>query len=166
MEKKEKKGVIVKYILFFLIGGLLVFAIMSFTVVSTLKTENEELTKALDTSRYEAGRLLEDAKAQLEAGNYSEAKSTLETLSENQPGSEEAAEGRKLLVTVEDKEMAADKRWEAALPEIREEWFANMAERLRVESDEEREELEKNMNKIITEEWEKAKSKIREKWAE
>jgi predicted Zn-dependent protease len=166
MEKKEKKGVIVKYILFFLIGGLLVFAIMSFTVVSTLKTENEELTKALDTSRYEAGRLLEDAKAQLEAGNYSEAKSTLKTLFENQPGSEEAAEGRKLLVTVEDKEMAADKRWEAALPEIREEWFANMAERLRVESDEEREELEKNMNKIITEEWEKAKSKIREKWAE
>ena len=142
------------------------FAIMSFTVVSTLKTENEELTKALDTSRYEAGRLLEDAKAQLEAGNYSEAKSTLETLFENQPGSEEAAEGRKLLVTVEDKEMAADKRWEAALPEIREEWFANMAERLRVESNEEREELEKNMNKIITEEWEKAKSKIREKWAE
>jgi predicted negative regulator of RcsB-dependent stress response len=161
----ERLGVIVKYVLFFLVGGLLVYAVMSFTVVSTLKAENEELTEALDTSIYEAGRLLEAAKAQLESGNYSKAKSTLNTLFENQPGSEEAAEGRKLLVTVEDEEMAADKRWEAALPEIREEWFNNMAERLLTESDDEREELEKNMNKVISEEWEKAKSKIRKEWA-
>ncbi len=164
MEKKEQISVIVKHILFFLIGGLLVFAIMSLTVVSNLKAENEELTEALDISRYEAGRLLEDAKAQFEYGDYSEAKSTLKTLFENQPGSEEAAEGRKLLVTIEDEEIAADKRWEAVLPEIREEWLNNLAERLLVESDEERVELEKSMNKIITDEWEKAKSKVREEW--
>ncbi|MCF7945157.1 MAG: hypothetical protein K9L75_06460 [Spirochaetia bacterium] len=165
MEKKEKRGLIVKCVLFFLLGGLLVFAIMSFTVVNDLKTDNAELTEALDTSRYEAERLLEDAKAQLESSDYSEAKATLKMLFENQPGSEEAAEGRQLLLTVEDKEMAADKRWEAALPDIREEWLNNMADRLRAESDEERAELEKNLNEIITEEWEDAKSKVRDEWA-
>ncbi len=165
MDKKEKRGLIVRCVLYFLLGGLLVWAVMSFTVVNDLKAENAELTEALDTSRYEADRLLEDAKAQLESGDYSEAKSTLKTLFENQPGSEEAAEGRELLVTIEDEELAANKRWEAALPEIREEWFNSMAERLRTESDEERAELEKNLNEIITEEWEDAKSKVRDKWA-
>ncbi len=164
MEKKEQIGLIIKNVLFFIIGGLLVFAIMSFSVVNDLKAENAELTEALDISRYEADRLLEDAKAQFESGDYSEAKATLKTLFEKQPGSKEAAEGRELLLTVEDEEMAADKRWEAALPEIRKEWLNNMAERLLVESDEERAELEKNLNEIITEAWEDAKSKVREEW--
>ena len=164
MEKKEKFGLILKRVLFFLVGGLLVFAIMSFTVVSDLKAENAELTEALDISRYESDRLLEDAKAQLESGDYDDAKATLKTLFEKQPGSKEAAEGRALLLTVEDEEMAADKRWEAALPKIREEWLNNMAERLLAESDEERSELEKNLNEIITESWEDAKSKVREEW--
>ncbi|NQT58773.1 MAG: hypothetical protein HQ557_07305 [Bacteroidetes bacterium] len=164
MEKKEKRTFIVKCIICFLVGGLLVYAIMSFTVVRTLKVENGELTEALDTSRYEAGRLLEDAKAQLESGDYSEAKSKLKTLFEKQPGSEEAAEGRELLVTIEDEEMAVDKSWEAALPRIREEWFNNMAEKFKAESDEERAELERDLNEIITKEWEKAKSKVREEW--
>ncbi len=165
MDAKEKRGLIVKNAVFFLLGGLLVFAIMSFTVVNNLKAENEDLASALDISRYEADRLLADAKAQLVSGDYDEAKSTLKTLFENQPGSEEAAEGRELLITIEDEEMDADKRWEAALPDIREEWFNSMAERLWAESDEDRAELEKNLNKIITEEWEDAKSKVREEWA-
>ena len=78
----EKRGVIIRCIISFLVGGLLVFAIMSLSVVNNLKAENAELTEALDTSRYEAGRLLEDAKAQLESGDYSEAKSTFKTLFE------------------------------------------------------------------------------------
>ncbi len=162
----EKIGLIVKYVVYFLVGALLVFAIMSFTVVKDLKAENVQLAEALDTSRYEAPRLLEDAKAQSASGDYSEAKLTLQTLIENQPGSAEASEGRELLLTIEDKEMAANSKWEAALPKIREEWFNNMSESLLAESDEERVELEKDLNKIITEAWEKAKSKVREDWAE
>lgn len=164
MEAKEKRGLIVRCVLFFLLGGLLVFAIMSFSVVNNLKAENADLVEALDISRYEADRLLEDAKAQHASGDYSKAKSTLKTLFENQPGSEEAAEGRELLLTIEDEEIAANKSWEAALPEIREEWFNSMAESLRAESDEERADLEKNLNKIITKEWEDAKSKVRKEW--
>lgn len=37
----------------FLAGGRLVFAVMSFTVVNNINTENEELSEALDTSRFE-----------------------------------------------------------------------------------------------------------------
>jgi hypothetical protein len=40
-----------------------------------------------------------------------------------------------------------------------------MSEKLLAESDEERLELEKNLNKIITDAWDKAKSKVREEWA-
>ncbi|MDK2859974.1 MAG: hypothetical protein PWP25_1160, partial [Sphaerochaeta sp.] len=65
----------------------------------------------------------------------------------------------------EDEELAANNRWEAALPQIREEWFNTMSEKLLAESDEERLELEKNLNKIITDAWDKAKSKVREEWA-
>jgi hypothetical protein len=165
MEQKEKIRQIAKNVGIFLLGALLVYAIMSFTVVNNLKADNVELAKALDTSRYEAPRLLEDAKAQSESGNYSKAKLTLTTLFENQPGSQEAAEGRVLLVSIEDEELAANNRWEAALPQIREEWFNTMSKELLAESDEERLELEKNLNKIITDAWDKAKSKVREEWA-
>lgn len=160
MEKKE----LVRRVLFFVGGGVLVFAIMSFSVVSNLQDENEELSEALDTSRYEATRLLEDAQAQLEAGDFEEAEETLETLFENQPGSDEAAQGRELLLAIEQEESTSDRMWEEEMPEVREQFFDDMEERLLAESDAQREELESNMNDIIAEEWEDAISDVRDEW--
>lgn len=160
MEKKE----LVRRVLFFVGGGVLVFAIMSFSVVSNLQDENEELSEALDTSRYEATRLLEDAQAQLEAGDFEEAEETLETLFANQPGSDEAAQGRELLLAIEQEESTSDRMWEEEMPEVREQFFDDMEERLLAESDAQREELESNMNDIIAEEWEDAISDVRDEW--
>ncbi|MFO7781045.1 MAG: hypothetical protein R6W94_05400 [Spirochaetia bacterium] len=133
MEHSEKRTLIINRVLAFLVGGLLVFAVMSFTVVRTANTENDELSSALDTSRFEAGRLLEDAKAQLSSGDYDEAVATLTSLFANQPGSPEATEGKALLATVEDEAASADLRWEAALPALREQWSETMEAELRAE---------------------------------
>ncbi|MDY7028311.1 MAG: hypothetical protein SVR04_08450, partial [Spirochaetota bacterium] len=67
MIKTEKLKLYAGRIGLFVAGGLLVFAVMSFTVVNNAKKANVELTQTLDASRYEAGRLLADAKAQFEA---------------------------------------------------------------------------------------------------
>lgn len=97
MEKNERRTMFLNRMVSFLVGGLLVFAVMSFTVVSSANAENEELAAALDTSRFEAERLLEDAKAQLSNRDYAEAEASLTALFANQPGSDEATEGRALL---------------------------------------------------------------------
>lgn len=75
-----KDNLLVNRIIALLIGGLLVFAIMSLTVVKTGNKENAQLSVALDEERYEAGRLLADAKIQFENKNYSASKATLEKL--------------------------------------------------------------------------------------
>ena len=164
MPKSEKAGLIVNRILSFLVGGLLVFAVMSFTVVNTLKTENVELTKALDVSMFEATKLLSAARDQFNGKEYSKAKASLATLLEKHPGSAEAIEGRVLLASIETALMEADARWEAAMPEIQEQWAADFAEGLRTKSDTAREQLEKDMVDTIIREWEKAKVKIRSDW--
>ena len=164
MIKNEKTKLYVNRIVAFLLGGLLMFAVMSFTVVKNVKTQNAEITSALDTSRYEAGRLLEDAKAQLASGDYSEAKQSLTTLFENQPGSAEAAEGKKLMPTIETAEVKADEQWEAALPDIREQWSKNMKADLREKADAERAKLESEMDTRIAQAWDKEKEQIREEW--
>lgn len=66
----NQKNITLNRIVSFLAGGLLIFTIMSFSVVNKLKTQNTELAKALDTSIYEAGRLLADAKALFTAGDF------------------------------------------------------------------------------------------------
>jgi hypothetical protein len=160
----EKRKLIVNRIMSFLAGGLLVFAVMSFTVVNTAKSQNTKLTKQLDTSRYEAGRLLADAKMQLEAKDYTKAKESLATLFQNQPGSPETVEGQKLLVTVTKAQTDANAKWNAAMPGVRDKWTSAMAAEMLAKSDETRAQLEKGMNETITQEWEKAKAKVREDW--
>jgi len=164
MTKKETFKLYAGRIGFFLAGGLLVFAVMSFTVVNTAHRQNEQLTKTLDTSRYEAGRLLADAKAQYENRDYIEAKESLTTLFSNQPGSQEAIEGKDLIAAVENAEKAANAKWEAAMPGIKQEWSATLAAEIRAKADAERAKLEAGMDDTINKEWEKAKDKIRDNW--
>lgn len=165
MEHSEKRTLIINRVLAFLVGGLLVFAVMSFTVVRSANAEKEELSSALDTSRFEAGRLLEDAKAQLASGDYDEAVATLTSLFANQPGSPEATEGKALLATVEDQSASADLRWEAALPALREQWTETMAAELRAEFEEDRVEFENELEATINEAWEKARPGVRAEWS-
>lgn len=166
MEKNEKRTLIINRVVSFIAGGLLVFAVMSFTVVSSANAENEELSKALDTSRFEAGRLLDDAEAQLSSGEYEEAKASLTALFANQPGSPEATEGKALLARVEQEAAAADQRWEAALPSLREEWADAMALELRTKFDEDRAKFESELEATINEAWEKARTDVRAAWSD
>ncbi len=71
-----KDNLLVNRIIALLVGGLLVFLVMTLTVVQTGKDDNAEMAIALDASRYEAGRLLDDAKAQLESKDYTAAKAS------------------------------------------------------------------------------------------
>lgn len=164
MTLTENKKILLNRIVSFAIGGLLVFALMSFTVVNGAKAENARLSAALDTSQYEAGRLLEDAKAQFAAGDFTKAQDSLKNLFENQPGSDESIEGKILFASVVKSQTAVDKRWEEALPAIREEWSNVMSAELRAKSDAERAELESSMEKTIADAWEKAKPKVRTEW--
>ncbi|HDQ14293.1 MAG TPA: hypothetical protein ENN41_05720 [Sediminispirochaeta sp.] len=157
MTKMEKLKLYAGRLGLFLAGGLLVFAVMSFTVVNTAKEQNERLSQTLDASRYEAGRLLSDAKAQYESGNYIEAKESLNTLFANQPGSEEAVEGKTLMESVESAENRSNAKWQAAMPGIKREWGEALAEELRAD-------LEANMDDTIDKEWNKVKAQIREEW--
>jgi hypothetical protein len=166
MIKTEKLKLYAGRIGLFVAGGLLVFAVMSFTVVNNAKKANVELTQTLDTSRYEAGRLLADAKAQFEANNFIEARNSLTSLFNKQPGSEEAVEGKTLMVSVENAQKRADAMWEAALPGIKQQWADEFAGELRAKSDEARALLEQNMEAAINKEWEKVEPKLWEEWKE
>jgi len=160
----EKGKLNVNRVLAFLAGGLLVFAVMSLTVVSTVRKENESLTEALDVSQFEAGRLLADAQAHYSAQNYGKATDSLETLFENQPGSAEAATGRALLLAMETEVSEADARWEAALPGVLAAWSVEKAAALRMESDSAREKLETDMEATLSQAWEQAMAAVRSEW--
>lgn len=159
-----KDNLLVNRIIALLIGGLLVFAIMSLTVIKTGKKENTELSLALDESRYEAGRLLADAKAQLENKDYIASKATLEKLFINQPGSPEAVEGKALFTSINTAEAVAKARWEAALPQVKEDWSQAMAAELRAQSAKEVAEMEADLDKTIEKAWDKAKAEVRTTW--
>lgn len=159
-----KDNLLVNRIIALLIGGLLVFAIMSLTVVKTGKAENTQLALALDESRYEAGRLLADAKSQLGNKDYTASKASLETLFNNQPGSPEAVEGKILFTSINTAEAAATARWEAALPQVKEDWSQAMAADLRAQSAKATAEMEASLEKTIETAWNKAKAKVRTAW--
>ena len=161
-----KDNLLVNRIIALLVGGLIVFLIMTLAVVQPGKKDNAEMSKALDTSRYEAGRLLADAEAQLESKDFNASKESLEKLFLYQPGSPEAVEGKTLLTSVETAQAEATARWEAALPQIKEEWSQAMAAELRAKSDKERATLESNLDETITKAWDKAKAKIQSTWEE
>ncbi len=159
-----KDNLLVNRIIALLVGGLLVFTIMTFTVVQSAKKENKAIAIALDESRYDAGRLLGDAKAQADNKDYVASIATLEELFTNQPGSPEAAEGKILLLSINSAKETAQVKWEAALPLIKEEWFKEMATEIRAKSEKERIEMEAGLEKTITQAWDKAKSKVRLDW--
>lgn len=159
-----KENLLVNRIIALLVGGLLVFLIMTLTVVKTSKTENAQMVIALDASRYDAGRLLDEAKAQLENKDYSASRETLEELFVNQPGSAETIEGKTLLISVNTAEAEANARWEEALPQIKKDWSDAMAADLRAKSDKERAAMEADLEKTIDQAWNKAESKIRTTW--
>jgi hypothetical protein len=144
----------------FLVGAVLIYAVMSLSVVKNVKAENAELKKEL----YEPSRLLTSAKELFENTNYSEAKRTLDTLFEKHPGASEMAEGKQLFAEIEAEQNALDKKWEEAVGAIREEWATTMAAQLRAEFEKERETLEKNMDDVLDTEWDKMKDRIREEW--
>lgn len=164
MIKNEKTRVWVNRIFAFVVGGLLLFLIMNFAVAGKLRKE-------LDESKYEAGRLLNDAKANIENKKYDRAKESLNMLTEKHPGSNEAVEGNKLYNVIEtavqtEQKMQAelDSKWGEAEGGVRKEWETKTAAEMRDKIAKERDQLEKDMNKILAEEWEKNKDKIREEW--
>ena len=164
MIQNEKTRVWVNRVFAFIVGGLLLFLIMNFSVA-------EKLRKELDESRYEAGRLLSEAKANIENKKYDRAKESLNMLTEKHPGSNEAVEGKKLYTGIEtaiqtDQKMqtARDLKWGEAAGGVRKDWEAKTAADMRDKIAKEKDQLEKDMNKILAEEWEKNKDKIREEW--
>ncbi|GAB1481388.1 hypothetical protein MASR2M78_02030 [Treponema sp.] len=166
MEKQGTQNVLLNRIVSFLAGGLLVFAVMSFTTVSRMKEENKALNATLDISRYEAGRLLSDAKAEYASRDFDKAKESLETLFANQPGSSEAQEGRVLLVDIDKEVKSADLKWDNASIAIQKKWTSDRMTELRNESDMERAKLEAGLTDRLNKEWEEAKNKIRSDWEE
>ena len=124
----------------------------------------EKLRKELDSTKYEASGLLNDAKAYFENEDYNRAKETLNTLFEKRPGSNEAVEGKKLYTQMETVQKELDTKWEAAVWGIREEWAIAMAAQLREEYVKEGEQLEKNMDNLLNNEQENVKDTIREEW--
>jgi hypothetical protein len=160
MIENQTTRVWVNRVLAFLLGALLIYAVMSFSVVKNLKEENTELKKEL----YDPGKLLTSAKDLFGNRNYGEAKKTLDNLFEKHPGATEIAEGKQLYAEIEAEQNALDKKWEAAVGAIREEWAATMAAQLRAEFEKDRETLEKNMNDVLNTEWDKMKDRIRDEW--
>lgn len=164
MTNKNNGRIYLNRFVSFVAGGLLVFAVMSFTVVSGAKKQNTQLTMELDASKYEAGRLFADSQAHLEAGDYSKAKESLTTLFEKHPGSDQSGEGKSLFAVIEKEEKAADARWESVLPGLRKKWSAARVAELRLEAETARTQLEKGLNEKVSQEWENAKSKVRQEY--
>ncbi len=162
MIRNEKARIWVNRVFAFLVGALLIYAVMSLSVVQNVKAENTELKKEL----YDPGKLLTSAKELFGNRNYGEAKKTLDNLFEKHPGAPEMAEGKQLYAEIEAEQNALDKKWEAAVGAIREEWATKMAAQLRAEFEKDKETLEKNMNEVLNTEWDKMKDRIREEWEE
>ena len=164
MIKNEKARMWVNRIVSLIIAGGLMFLVMNFYVAGKIRKE-------LDECKYEATGLLNDAKASFENKDYDKAKETLNTLFIKHPDSNETAEGKKVYAEIEDavkNQEELDKKWEAAVGGIREEWAKTMVVQLREQLKEkaitEKEELEKNMDDMLNSEWEKVKEEIREEW--
>ena len=165
MIQNEKLRIAVNRIMSFLIGGLLVLLVMNMTVVSTVKAQNAQLTKELDDSKYEPGRLLADAKAQYANREFDKVKETLTVLFDKRPGANETTEGKKLYADAEAAITNDNVKWEAAVSGIRERWAREMTAQLRGQSEKARLEMEKGLNDTLSKEWEKMKDQVRQEWA-
>jgi hypothetical protein len=157
MEKGEKSKATRNTVIAFVVGALLVYAVMSVSVVGGAKAKIADLQQKLDASLYEAGRLLGDAKAQVGAKEFSKAKETLDTLFAKQAGSAEAAEGRKLYDSIAASETKANDKWAVAVVGIRQKWANATVAELRAKS-------EKDMSDTVAQEWDKVKDQMRIDW--
>lgn len=165
MIQNESVRIGVNRVMSFLIGGLLVYAVISLTVVSNLKEQNVQLTKELDVSQYEPGRLLADAREQFTNREFDKAKQTLTVLFENRPGSSEATEGKALYAEADAAIVRDNANWEAAVVGIRERWAKDMTAQLRGKAETARLEMENSLDANLNKEWEKMKDQIRREWA-
>lgn len=165
MIQNEKLRIGVNRVMSFLIGGLLVYAVISMTVVSNIKEENVQLTQELDELKFEPGRLLADAEAYFDKQEFNKVKETLTVLLEERPGSSEAIEGKKLYAAAEDAIAMSNANWEMAVVAIRERWVADMTAQLRGKSETARLDMEKGLDDTLNKEWEKMKDQIRREWA-
>lgn len=164
MSKNEKAKIWVNRLVSLIIAGGLMFLVMNYIVA-------EKIRKELDECKYEAAALLNDAKASFEYKDYDKAKKTLNTLFIKYPDSNETAEGKKVYAEIEDavkNQEELDKKWEAAVGGIREEWAKTMAvqlrEQLKEKAGKDEEELERDMDYMLNREWEKVKEETREEW--
>jgi len=160
MSQNEKARVWVNRVIAFLGGALLVYAVMSLSVVKNVKDENQ----VLRTELYGATRLLTSAQGSYETTNYSEAKKTLDTLFEKHPSAIETVEGKRLYAEIEAGQNALDEKWEAAVGAVRDEWATTTAAQMRAEFEKDKDALENNMTDVLNTEWEKNKVRIREEW--
>ncbi len=139
------------------IGGALVFIVGSTGVVSTLKGENVALQAQLTEIKNGAPRLMSEAVAFAGQKDYANALKTLDSLFALQPGSAEAAEGKKLYDTVEATVKRNESKWDAAVGAIRADWERTTAKDLRIQ-------MEKDMLNTLGQQWEQSKAAIRKDW--
>lgn len=157
MATNEKSQLTMNRIVAFLAGAVLVFLVMNFSVVSTAKAKVADIQQQFDAVRYDAARLLTEAKALAKDKDNKKAEETLATLFAQQPGSAEAAEGRILNETL----LAADKRqnerWAIAEVGIRQKWAAEEGIKLR-------DQFNKGLADNLSSEWDKVKDQMRMDW--
>lgn len=166
MKLNDKAKLYINRIITAGIGGLLVFAVMSVSVVRDANERIDQLSEELDTSRNEASRLLADAEAQLENNDYDEARASLEQLFDNQPGSDEAEEGEALMDTIDEEEATADAQWESSEEAVRERWTSQLVEEMRAELEADRAEMEEDLEETVSEAWDDAREEVRDEWRE
>jgi hypothetical protein len=118
-----------------LAGGLAVFLIMFVALLNPANSRVADLQKQLDASAFGAGRLLDEAKAQLAGKHYKEAEQALVALDQHHPVSTEATEGRALTAHLAAAQAKDDAAWALAVVGIRGKWIAAETTRIRAESE-------------------------------
>ena len=145
----------------FLVGGLLVLAIMGFAVVAPLKSDKEAIAEQLDELQNGASRLLAEAKVYVASKSYDDAMKSLNTLFQQQPGSNEVVEGRALYTEMEVAIQAREQNWEAAVGEIRAAWEKAKAAEILAKAEQDKQVIVTGLAETLVKEWEKAEGKIK-----
>jgi hypothetical protein len=138
-------------------GGLAVFVIMYVAALSPANSRARALQEQLDTSAFGAGRLLDEAKAQLAGKHYKEAGEALAALDQNHPSSIQATEGRALTAQLEASRAKDNADWNLAVGGMRGKWVAAETARLRAES-------EKALQATVEQNWTAAQDALRAEW--
>lgn len=157
MEAKEKSNVWLNRIVSLLIGGALVFFIVSAAVVNPLRQKSTALSAQLDQIQNGAARLLTEAKAFNEAKDYPSALKSLDTLLAQQPASDQAVEGKKLYASIQQTAKQKDLKWVAAEAAVRSAWEKKTEKEIRAGQ-------EKDLAGTLATKWEESKASVRQDW--